>query len=64
MDEIKMLYSLILVTMLSSNVVNEQLITENLTRSECVALMVEISKSDKTATSEIICRNEQFTLVI
>ena len=59
-----MLYSLILVTLLNSNVVNENVIMEDLTQRECVSLMIEISKSDKTATSEIICRNEQFTLVI
>lgn len=56
-----MLYSLILVTLLNGN---EKIITEDLTQRECVALMIEISKSDNTTTSEIICRNEQFTLVI
>ena len=59
-----MLYSLILITLLNGNVVNEKIITEDLTQRECISLMIEISKSDKTETSEIICRNEQFTLVI
>lgn len=59
-----MLYSLILVTLLNGNVVNKKIITEDLTQRECISLMIEISKSDKTATSEIICRNEQSTLVI
>lgn len=58
-----MLYSLILVLTLSGNS-NEVVLKEQLTQDECVAIMQESSYKYKTDKTEIICRNDEFTLVI
>ena len=58
-----MLYSLILVLSLSGKS-NEVVLKENLSQDECVAIMQESSYKYKTDKSEIICRNDEYTLVI
>lgn len=58
-----MLYSLILVLTLSGKS-NEVVLKEQLTQDECVAIMQESSYKYKTDKTEIICRNDEYTLVI
>lgn len=58
-----MLYSLILVLTLSGKS-NEVVLKEQLTQDECVAIIQESSYKYKTDKTEIICRNDEYTLVI
>lgn len=58
-----MLYSLILVLSLSGTS-NEVVLKENLSQDECVSIVQESSYKYKTDKSEIICRNDEYTLVI